>query len=156
MRRIIESIRLADRATIAYTAGLIVLISLAIGSTVEGFSHALLSSRDFVWGPSRALLFGQDPYAISAERLKHPGAPNPFIAEAVQPNYVATTLVFIWPVAALPWALAKVVWAIINILCAATIAFVLNRRYLEGNAETGLFLFLALLISTPVRGTIEN
>jgi hypothetical protein len=152
----LESIRLTDSGTIAYAVGFIILIALATGSAVEGFNHALLSSRDFVWGPSRALLLGQDPYAISSEWLKHPGAPNPFIAEAIQPNYVATTLIFIWPVAALPWTLAKVVWAILAILCAATMAAVLNKRYLRNKVATGLFLFLALLISTPTRATIEN
>jgi hypothetical protein len=159
MRQLIQSllsIRLAVPGSIVRISIFVVLVALAAGSTIDGVSHALSSSLDFVWGPSRALLFRQDPYAISAEWLKHPGTPNPFIAKAIQPNYVATTLVFMWPVAALPWEVAKVVWALINILCAATIAYVLNRRYLEGNASVGLLLFLALLASTPARATIEN
>jgi hypothetical protein len=156
LRQTLEFIRRADPKAIAYAAGFIILIALATGSTVEGFRHALLSSTDFVWGPSRALLLRQDPYAISAEWSKHPGAPNPFIAATIEPNYVATTLVFIWPVAALPWTVAKVVWAIIGILCAATIATVLNRRYLENELATGFFLFLALLISAPARATLDN
>jgi hypothetical protein len=148
LRQSLRLIRLGDASAITYAATFIVLIALATGSTVEGFKHALLSSQDFVWGPSRALLLRQDPYAISAEWMKQPGAFNPF--------YVATTLIFIWPVAALPWTLAKAVWAIIGILCAATIATVLNRRYLQNKPATGLFLFLALLISAPARATLDN
>jgi Glycosyltransferase family 87 len=148
LRQSLQLIRLGDPAAIIYAVGFMILIALAAGSTVEGFRHALLSSQDFVWGPSRALLLRQDPYAISAEWMKQPGAFNPF--------YVATTLVFIWPVAALPWTLAKAVWAIIGILGAATIAAVLNRRYLENKPATGFFIFLALLISAPARATLDN
>lgn len=142
--------------TYPYLLRLVALLTLAAGSTLQGFHNALESSRDFAWGLSRALLFRQDPYLMTTEWLKNRGAPNPFIAEAIQANYMAPGLVFMWPIAVLPWELAKVAWAIVGVLCSIIISIVVNKRYLQGSALVVIFLTCALLASTPARATIGN
>lgn len=134
----------------------LMLVILALGSVFVGFQRAAADSQDFPWDLSRALLFKQDPYELYARWLLEPRMPRPFLARSIEPQYPASSLAFLWPVAALPWNLAKIVWAGIAVGCSLAASYVLNRRYLGGERLTTMCLASTLLASVPARAAIGN
>lgn len=134
----------------------VVLLALGALSCGQGFVNSVkpAGSQDFQWSPSRYLLEHQNPYRLY---LAHRGGElkdNPFPLSQV-PNYPASALVLLWPLAALDLGNAKWLWAAANVLmgigCVA-----LPARMTGMNAPIALALLGLFFMSTPVRNTIGN
>lgn len=79
-------------------------------------------SNDFQWSPSRVLLSGTDPYALYQQlgRANNAGLDAPFILSQWA-DYPPSSLMILWPLAAMPWHVAKWCWVGINLLSVAAI-----------------------------------
>jgi hypothetical protein len=78
---------------------------------------------------------------------------DPFIAG--YPNYPPSALVFLWPLAILPWDVFRIVWAILNACFAIGIVYLLWRLYFKTTGWHVLIVVIALfLLGTPTRNTI--
>ena len=140
------------------TRWFLVVILLAIGalSGGQGFINAVkpAGSQDFQWSPSHYLLQHEDPYRLYLEHRSGALKNNPFPLSQV-PNYPASALVFLWPLAALDLHTAKWIWAAANILmgigCVALVARIFGINGILALGLLGLFF-----ASTPGRNTVGN
>jgi hypothetical protein len=122
--------------------------------TYETFLVALDSSKDFEWGPARALLFGSDPYRLYLNCLP---CDNPPFTSSIAPSYPASGLILLWPLAALPWPAAKVVWAALNLFFGFALSLLLWRCLLPGKRWGELAIATILLFGgTPFLNNLSN
>jgi hypothetical protein len=133
--------------------GIAGLLTLAAISTWRGIVNAQQTSDSAEWQPSRMLLFGQDPARIFLDYVGGGVTVDPFISG--YPNYPPSGLVFLWPLAILPWEAFKIVWAVLNVCFAIGIVYILWRRYLKSTGRPMLIVVIALfLIAGRTRNTI--
>ena len=141
------------RARLYITLVLLVLGTLSCG---QGLMNAVKpsGSQDFQWSPSRYLLHHENPYRLYLAHRSGEIKDNPFPLSQV-PNYPASALIFLWPLAALNLEGAKWFWAGANMLmgigCVALLARMTDTTKVIALALLGLFF-----MSTPVRNTIGN
>ena len=110
----------------------------------DGARWLLREVSDNQWGPSRALLEHEDPYALALNSQKS----TPFIMFQ-QPVYPVSGLVFLWPIAIWDWPVAKAIWAFSNLVFTAIILFSLFSLFPEGTTNsTKVLLSLVFLTST--------
>ncbi len=134
------------------------LVFLVLGavSGAQGFVNAVkpAGSQDFQWSPSRYLLRHENPYQLYLAHRAGELKDNPFPLSQV-PNYPASALVFLWPLAAIDLDIAKWLWATANMLlgigCVALVARMIGMNAVAAVGLVGLFF-----MSTPVRNTIGN
>ena len=107
-----------------------ILLALAAVSTGQGIRNALEYSDDAQWLPSRMLLLGHDPTQVLV-------------------GYPPSGLVFLWPLALLPWDVFKIVLAILNVCFAVGIVYLLWRLYFK---SAGPFTFLIVEFPCPAVG----
>jgi hypothetical protein len=134
------------------------LVLLGAISCAQGVRNAIDedrgNSKDLQWAPSRYLLHGTNPYRLYQQYKSGALSENPFLL-AQFPNYPASSIVVLWPIAALDFDTAKVLWAGLNVAATAGTVYLLGRLF-----GLSLPLTLALgglfFVSTPVRNTIGN
>jgi len=117
---------------------LMLLALYGLGVGIVGAVHPLNprywdGSNDFQWSPSRVLLEGTDPYALYSEvgPANNARVGNPFILSQWA-DYPPSSLMILWPLAVLPWQVAKWSWLIINLLSIGAIIWSLSRIYKFG------------------------
>ena len=134
---------------------LVFLLLASCACAVLGLSRGVLfegGSQDNQWGPSRALLAHRNPYA---DYLAAPDR-SPFILSQ-SPNYAASGLMFLWPLAALDWPVAKVLWACANLLFTAGIFMCLFQLMPPATPlRTRLLVITLMLTGTPWRTVLAN
>lgn len=151
----------------AIRAFLVLLAVFGVGRGIVGAVHPLNprywdGSNDFQWSPSRVLLEGTDPYALYAELGRANNAPlgSPFILSQWA-DYPPSSLMILWPLAALPWPVAKWIWLAINLVSIGAIIWVLSRLFrlrCEENRWTSKFVwFVLLFLACPsVSSTLKS
>jgi hypothetical protein len=145
-------------------AAVMILSVLAAGSIMVGLRHAWESSVDLLWQPIRILLSGHAPAHLYIEGRNGTGPQYSLLLEQV-PNYPVwqvsayppSGLLFLWPLALLPWATAKLAWAASNLGFTFGILVMLRRLYLRTVGQSGIALIASLfIIGTPFRNTLGN
>ncbi len=137
----------ARKTWLALLAALTVLATLSV---LIGLWRANSYSQDFQWSPARILLEGDNPYRVFLD-----GNPEGRLLLAQHPNYAQLMFVLLLPLAALPFATAKISWGLINIMLAVG-SGVLTGKYLRLSGRQIVVLTLLLLGSTPFRNCLGN
>lgn len=141
-----------QRATI-----LILFAVAALVSVAAGLQNAWLHSQDFQWQPSWFLLHGQVPARAYIDWKHGVGPEYPLFLTQYPGGYPTSGEVFLWPLAAMPWPLAKAVWATLNLGFATGIIFLIVRRYLKTLTGGEIALFTCLFLTgTPFRNGLGN
>src|SRR5277367_2818932 len=133
-----------------------VLVAMTVAAVwvAEAFAVALKNSQDNEWGPARALLDGADPYQLYLNC--HP-CTNPPFSTSVAPSYPASGLMLLWPLAILPWPMAKAAWAFLNLFLGAGLSFTLWRIFdPEHDWFTLAVASIALFAGTPFLNNLGN
>ncbi len=140
----------------AYWYLALVLLILGALSCAQGFVNAVkpAGSQDFQWSPSRYLLQHKNPYQLYLAHRAGELKDNPFPLSQV-PNYPASALLALWPLAALDLDTAKWLWAAANVLMGVGCVFLLARTT-GANMVAALGLLGLFFMSTPVRNSIGN
>ena len=120
----------------------------------QAFFVALHTSQDNEWSPARALLQGLDPYRLYLGCL---ACDNPPFPGPVAPSYPASGLMMLWPLAALPWPLARAIWAVGNLLLGAILSLLLWRLYLPRHGwPVPALASIVFFASTPFLNNLGN
>ncbi|HTY49500.1 MAG TPA: glycosyltransferase 87 family protein [Steroidobacteraceae bacterium] len=131
-------------------AWLLPLAALASVSVLQGLHNALRASQDFQYSPTRVLMRGADPYLTWLH-----GNPGGVIILSQQPNYAHALYLLLMPLAALPWPVAKLAWAALNLASAVTVTLLMGGRPDASPVRTAALLCI-FLASTPFRVAIGN
>jgi len=135
------------------------LLALAAAASILWGAYEALGpegSRDSQWSGAHVLLLGQDPSQIFVDCRTKGCDPNPFLLSQY-PNYPISGLMTLWPLAALPWDMAKTVWVFVNLFATAAIFWCLPRLAVPKPGGVALAIaFMIFLISTPYRNHIVN
>jgi len=134
-----------------------ILIILVILSVYVGFNRALnktIGSRDFRWSTSKLLLEKQNPYQKFFE-WKEDKIEKPYkLSQA--PNYPASALIFLWPLASLNWERAILSWAILNVVFTFLIVLGLQKLYPINNKQNLFFVVVLFIIGSSWRTHLGN
>lgn len=126
--------------------GLLVLALVSIGQGVY-LSGVGIGSQDFQYSPSRMLLNGENPYLNWIQ-----GRRSGFVLSQAA-NYLPLLYYALFPLAALPWAMAALAWAVCKVFMALYVAYVARRERDDNLA--GLIVGLLFLSSLPLRVDIS-
>lgn len=129
-------------------AASVFLATIALVCMAKGLLNALSSSKDFQWSPAALFVQGVDPYAAF---LAHDAR----IILTQAPNYLPPLYIFFAPLALMPFGLAKIIWAVINLTLAVAAPILLSRK-LGHRALPAALLTAAFLAATPTRTVIGN
>ncbi len=128
----------------------LLLIALAVVSTVAGVRNAIHNSQDMQWSGAHVLAVHLDPWG---EYLR--GDQQHRFVQSQVPNYLAITYLLMLPFGVMPLAVAKAAWAICNVGCAIASGVLASRFY--GIRGRGVVTVVCLLLmATPTRTTIGN
>jgi hypothetical protein len=131
----------------------IIFVILAIAATIsviQGFSNAMLYSKDFQWSPSVLFWDGINPYTYQLS-----GNEEKRIILSQAPNYAHLTYVLLLPFSLMNWETAKLLWAVTTFIFALQ-AVKLISRSAELTINESLIVLFVFLCSTPLRNTIGN
>lgn len=111
----------------------------ALFSLVASLWNAFHRSQDFQWSPSRVLLHGSNPYEAYLS-----GSESIIMAQL--PNYLHIVYLIVLPLAALPFAVAKVIWSALNVGMVLLVTLCLARR--ADFSRLQIFLLTCAVISS--------
>jgi hypothetical protein len=144
--------KVAARSHLLKIALLICGIAAIIG-VLDALTVALDNSQDNDWGAARALLQGSDPYKLY---LHCTSCHTPPFLPPVAPMYPVSGLVLLWPLAILPWSLAKATWATLNLIFGASLIAMLYRLFLPREGwQSMAFSLVALFAGGPFLTNLE-
>ncbi|MCR5746442.1 MAG: glycosyltransferase 87 family protein [Lachnospiraceae bacterium] len=140
---------------------------LSLISVYEGIHNALLTSQDFQYDATCALIHGYDPYDLSLD-FKKEAVPdiaglNEFYAyfesqgtpQKMEANQFPSLLYILTPYALLPYAPARILWLITNLLCTAVIIGLLKISFMR-KVDDRLYpvFMMVMLAGTPWRNQL--
>ena len=129
---------------------LVALWTLALASIAQGFRHAAHFSTDFQWSPTVLLSEGVNPYQVAIS-----GNAEGRLLMSQYPPYLELLYIVMLPLAYLPYTLAKLSWAILNLGFACASLAILARLF-RLSAFQGALLASLFFLSTPYRNTVGN
>lgn len=127
-----------------------ILLILAGLSLAQGIGNALKLSQDFQWSPTKLFWAGHNPYEIFLEgNLKREIILFQF------PIYAQLLYILFAPLSLLPFPIAKLTWALLNITFAISATLLASGLFHLPRLRTVITTCL-FLIAMPTRNAIGN
>jgi hypothetical protein len=132
----------------------------SILSVFQACSNALRQSQDFSsrWASAKLILHGENPYQMSLEKTSSEYSNQILKNKRVffDPQYLPSSLLFIYPFAVLPFDLAAQLFLVANLFFAGLLIyglFIIIKSKLDSKLDY-LFVVMIFLCGTPFRTTL--